>query len=109
MLVQIISMLSMQVMVDLVMDLLDRIVSKAASILELEGKETLMVDEIHTGARLVLLDCKDGVNACRPLLDLNLVRYATLSIHELDCRDASACCYGVRRPPWSVHAGVICT
>jgi hypothetical protein len=76
--VLVILMRAMQVMVALVMDLLDRIASKAASILELRGKETLTVDEIHTGARLVLLDCKDGVNACSPLLDLNLVHYATL-------------------------------
>ena len=39
--VQTISMLAMQVMVDLVMDLLDRIATEAASILELEGKDTL--------------------------------------------------------------------
>ena len=78
MLVQVISMLAMQVMVDLVIDLLDRIAREAASILKLEGKEILKVDEIHTGARLVLRDGKDGVNACSPLLNLNLVRYATL-------------------------------
>ncbi len=40
----------------------DRIARKAASILELEGKETLTVDEIHTGARLVMRDGKDGEN-----------------------------------------------
>jgi hypothetical protein len=50
--VRVILMRAMQVMVDLVMDLLDRIATEAASILELEGKETLTVDEIHTGARL---------------------------------------------------------
>jgi hypothetical protein len=49
-------MLAMQVMVDLVMDLLDRIASETTFILELEGEETLTVDEIHTGARLVLRD-----------------------------------------------------
>ncbi len=43
MLVQTILMLAMQVMVDMVMDLLDRIAREAASILELEDKETLMV------------------------------------------------------------------
>ncbi len=67
----------MQVMVDLVMDLLDKIAREAASILELEGKETVTVDEIHTGARLVLQDGKDRENACSHLLDLNLVRCAT--------------------------------
>ena len=47
-------MRAMQVMVDLVMDLLDRIATEAASILELEGKDTLNVAEIKTGARLAL-------------------------------------------------------
>ncbi len=63
-------------MVDMVMDLLNRIAREAASILEVEGKDTLTVDEIHTGARLVLRDGKDRQNACRPLLDLNLMCYA---------------------------------
>ncbi len=75
--VRIISMRAIQVMVDLVIDLLDRIASEAASILKLEGKEILTVHEIHTGARLVLQDCKDGVSACHPVRDWNLVRYAT--------------------------------
>ncbi len=50
MLVRIIWMRAVQVMVAQVMDLLDRIASEAASILELEGKETLTAHEIHTGA-----------------------------------------------------------
>ena len=68
----------MQVMVYLVMDLLDRIATEAASILELEGKETLTVAEINTGARLVLRDGKDGEHACRPFLEMNLVSYTSL-------------------------------
>ncbi len=44
---QIILIRAMQVMVDLVTDLLDRIASEAASILELEGKETLIVEYPH--------------------------------------------------------------
>ena len=76
--VQTILMLAMQVMVDLVKDLLDRIATEAASILELEGKETLTVAEINTGARLVLQDGKDGEHACRPFLEMNLVSYASL-------------------------------
>ncbi len=75
--VRTISMRAMQVVMDLVIDLLDRIASEAASILKLKGKEILTVDEIHTGARLVLQDCKDRVSACHPLWDWNLVRYAT--------------------------------
>ena len=65
-------------MVDLVMDLLDsdRIAMEAASILELEGKDTLNVAEIKTGARLALRDGKDGEHACRHFLELNLVNYA---------------------------------
>ncbi len=47
------TMLAMQVMVDMVMDLLDRIAREAASILELEGKDTLTVDDINTAARFV--------------------------------------------------------
>ena len=76
MLVQTILMRAMpvQVMVDLVMDLLDRIAMEAASILELEGKKTLAVAEINTGARLVLRDGKDGEHVCRPFLEMNLVR-----------------------------------
>ncbi len=52
----------LQVMVDMVMDLLDRIARKAASILELEaveGKDTMTVNEIHYGAKLVLRDGND--------------------------------------------------
>ena len=52
--VRTISMRAMQVMVDLVMDLLDRIATEAASILELEGKDTLTLSEVKTGARLAL-------------------------------------------------------
>ncbi len=52
----------------------DRTASEAASILELEGKETTTINEIITGTRLALLDCKDRENKCHPLLDLNLVR-----------------------------------
>ncbi len=57
--VQTISMLAKQVMVDMVMDLLDRIAREAASILELERKDTLTVDAINTAAKLVCRDCKD--------------------------------------------------
>ncbi len=35
------------------MDLLDGITGEAASILELESKDTITVNEIHTGAKLV--------------------------------------------------------
>ncbi len=52
-------MLAMQVMVDMVMDLLDRIARKAASILEEEGKDTVTLDEINTAAKLVCRDGKD--------------------------------------------------
>ncbi len=37
-----------------------------------------MINEIHTGARLALLDGKDRKNKCHPLLDLSLIRDATL-------------------------------
>ncbi len=82
--VRTISIRAMQVMVDMVMDLLDRVAREAASILELEVKpsETLTVDEIHTSARLVLQEGKDRENACRPLLKLNLVRYVTLKFTQ---------------------------
>ncbi len=49
-------MRAMQVMVDMVMDLLDRIAREAAFILELEGKDTVTLDENHeinTAAKLV--------------------------------------------------------
>ena len=72
-------MRAMQVMVGLVMDLLDRIATEAeaASFLELEGKDTLTVDAIHAGARLALRDGKDGEHACRPFLEINLIRFAS--------------------------------
>ena len=74
--VRTISMRAMQVMVDLVMDLLDRIATEAASILELEGKDTLTLAEVKTGARLTLRDGKNGEHACQHYLELNLVNYA---------------------------------
>ncbi len=75
--VRTISKRAMQVMVDMVMDLLYRIAREAASILELELKDTLTVDAINTAANLVCRDGKDGENACRPFLEMNLVRYAS--------------------------------
>ncbi len=59
---------------EIYMDFLDRIARESASILELEDKDTMSVNEIHTSANLVLRDGKDGQSAYRPLLDLNLVR-----------------------------------
>ncbi len=59
------------------MDLLDRIAREAASILELERKDTLTVDAINTAAKLVCRDGKDGDNARSPFLEMNLVCYAT--------------------------------
>ena len=57
--VRTISMRAMQVMVDMVMDLLERIAREAASILELGLKDTLTVDAINTAAKLVCRDGKD--------------------------------------------------
>ncbi len=75
--VQTISKRAMQVMVDMVMDLLDRIAREAASILELERKDTLTVDAIKTAAKLVCRDGKNGENACCPFLEMNLAHYAS--------------------------------
>ncbi len=72
----------MQVMVDMVMDLLDRIAREAASILELERKDTLTVDAINIAATLVCLDGKDREDACNPFLEMNLVRYASSKYTE---------------------------
>ena len=66
--VRTILMLAMQVMVNLVKDLLDRIATEEASILELEGKETLTAVVINTGARLVLRDYKDGEESMHAVL-----------------------------------------
>ncbi len=75
---QTISKRAMQVMVDMVMDLLDRIAREAASVLELELKDTLTVDVINTAAKLVCQDGKEGENACSPFLEMNLLHYASL-------------------------------
>jgi hypothetical protein len=75
--VRTISMLAMQVMGDIALE--------AASILELERKDTLTVDAINTAAKLVCRDGKDGENACRPFLELNLVRYGSFKYtHYMD-------------------------
>ncbi len=58
--VRTISMRAMQVMIDLVMDLLNRIARQAASILELEDKDTMNVAEINTATKLVCRDGKEG-------------------------------------------------
>ena len=55
------------------------IATEAASILELEGKDTLTLAEVKsvkTGARLTLRDGKEGEHACQHYLELNLVNYA---------------------------------
>ena len=46
------------------------------TILELEGKDTLRLSEVKTGARLALRDGKDGEHACHHYLEINLVNYA---------------------------------
>ncbi len=76
--VQTISMRAMQVMVDMVMDLLDRIAREAASILKLESKDTVIIDEINFAAKLVCRDGKDRENPRCPFLEMNLVLYASL-------------------------------
>ena len=63
------------------MDLLNQI-AWMASILELEGKDTLTVAEINTTAKLVYQDCKEGGNACSHYLEMNLVRYATFPLEH---------------------------
>ncbi len=73
-----ISMLAMQVMVNLLMDLLERIAREAAFILELECKDTLTVAEINIAAKLGCRVGKDRENACSSFLEVNLVRYASL-------------------------------
>ncbi len=81
----------MQVMVDMVMDLLDRIAREAASILELELKDTLTVNVINTAAKLLRRDGKDRENACCPFLEPSaLCLFKVHSIHDLDTRYMSS-------------------
>ena len=91
--VRTISMRAMQVMVDMVMDLLDRIAREAASILELERKDTLTVDAINTAAKLVCRDGKDR-RECMPSLPGDEPRALCLikvhSIHDLDTQYMSS-------------------
>ena len=102
----------MLLMVDLVMDLLDMIAMEAASIRKLEGKELLTVAEINTGARLVLRESKDGEHACRPFLEMNLVRYASLKYTQyMACIDplppsSSSVTAVMRRPGPAATSGV---
>ncbi len=105
--------LAMQVMVDLVMDLLDRIASEAAPILNFlnwKARRPLLF------MRSTLENCiarRQGQRKQMPTTpgpeSRMLCHIEVHSIHELDCRDALAGCYGVRLPPCSVRAGATCT
>ncbi len=96
-----ISMRAMQVMVDLVMDLLDMIAREADSIFELESKETLTIDEIPPYRCKTRIARRQGQRESlpsSPAAEPPALRHINVhSIHELDCRDVSACCDGVGR------------
>jgi hypothetical protein len=81
----------MQVMIDMVMDLLDRMAREAASILELEGRDTVIIDDQHR--RKTRLSRRQGLRECMPSFPGDEPRALCLikvhSIHELDGRDAS--------------------
>ena len=114
MLVQVILMLAMQVMVDLVMDLLDRIASEAAPILNFLNWKARRPWRLMRST--LAQDCiarRQGQRKQMPTTpgpeSHTLCHIEVHSIHELDCRDALAGCYGVRQPPCSIRAGATCT
>ncbi len=60
-----IGMLAMQIMLDMMMDLMNKIAREAAMILEKDGRRTLTVHDIATAASLILRDGKDAHSCWR--------------------------------------------
>ncbi len=112
--VQVISMQAMQVMVNLVMDLLDRIASEAAPILNFLNWKArrpwrLMRFTLAQDSHCETARTEKHMPSTPGPESRTLHHIEVHSIHELDCRDSSACCNGVGRPPCSVRAGATCT
>jgi histone H3/H4 len=70
-----ISMWAMQIMLDMMMDLMNKIAREAAMILEKDSQRTLTVHDIATAASLILRDGKDA-HSCTTMLELNISAYA---------------------------------
>jgi hypothetical protein len=70
-----IGMRAMQIMLDMMMDLMNKIAWVAAMILEKDGRRTLTVHDIATAASLILCDGKDA-HSCSIMLEMNIKAYA---------------------------------
>ncbi len=78
------SMLVMQIMLDMIMDLMERIAWEAATIVEMEGQRTFTSKEILTASRLILCDDKEAVHGSA-VLEQNFVRYETIKYTDYCC------------------------
>ena len=70
-----IGMRAMQIMLDMMMDLMNKIAREAAMILEKDGRRTLTVHDIATAASFILRDGKDA-HSCTTMLEMNIKAYA---------------------------------
>ncbi len=99
-------MRAMQIMLDMMMDLMNKIALEAAIILEKDGRRTLTVHDITTAASLILRDGKDA-HSCTSMLELNIRAYTNYRYYkwwDCVCKEHAA----VRRaaaqaPPPSSH------
>ena len=60
-------MLAMQIMLDIIMDLMERISREAATIVEMEGRRTLTSKEILAASCFILHNCKDAMHGSAQL------------------------------------------
>ncbi len=74
--VRIISVRAMQVMLDMMMDLMDRTARETAIIVEKDGQTTLTVHALRTTASLILRNGKDTFS-CVTMLEMNFTAYAS--------------------------------
>ncbi len=97
---------SMQIMLDMVMDLMNKIAREAATFLEKDGRKTLTVHDIATAASLILRDGKDA-HSCTTMLELNIRAYANYRYKkgwDCVCKERTAVARAAAQgPPPSPH------
>jgi hypothetical protein len=96
---------AMQIMLDMMMDLMNKIAREAAMILERDGRRTLTVHDIATAASLILRDGKDA-HSCTTMLEMNIEAYANYRYNkwwDCVCKECAAVPMAAAPPPPLSH------
>ena len=94
-------MWAMQIMLDMMMDLMNKIAREAAMILEKDGRRTLTVHDIATAASLILRDDKDA-HSCTTMLEMNIKAYTNYLYNKGSycvCKERAAVPMAEAHPP----------